>query len=69
MANGLGSPLALFRRIAQAMLALLALAFGHSASAQAITTYTNSTAGAINNTTTCTAPLVRNFNVGTSFTA
>lgn len=34
----------------------------------ATTTYVNGADGAINNTTTCTAPLVRNFTVGTSFT-
>lgn len=38
------------------------------ASAQTVTQYSNTTAGAINNATTCTAPLVRNFTVGTSFT-
>jgi uncharacterized repeat protein (TIGR01451 family) len=38
------------------------------ASAQTVTQFSNTTAGAINNTTTCTAPLVRNFTVGTSFT-
>jgi uncharacterized repeat protein (TIGR01451 family) len=38
------------------------------ASAQTVTQFSNTTAGAINNATTCTAPLVRNFTVGTSFT-
>lgn len=38
------------------------------ASAQTINQFSNTTAGAINNATTCTAPLVRNFTVGTSFT-
>jgi uncharacterized repeat protein (TIGR01451 family) len=39
-----------------------------SGAAQAQTNqYTNSTSGAINNVTTCTAPLVRNFTVSTSF--
>lgn len=38
------------------------------ASAQTINSYNNTTTGAINNATTCTAPLVRNFTVGTSFT-
>lgn len=40
-----------------------------SAGARAQTsTFSNTTAGTINNTTTCTAPLVRNFTVGASFT-
>lgn len=38
-----------------------------SASAQT-TTYSDNTTGAINNTTTCAAPLVRNFTVSTSYT-
>jgi len=38
------------------------------ASAQTVNQFSNTTAGAINNATTCTAPLVRNFTVGTSFT-
>ncbi|HMO69481.1 MAG TPA: proprotein convertase P-domain-containing protein, partial [Novosphingobium sp.] len=33
-----------------------------------MTTYVNSTVGAINGSTTCTAPLVRNFTVATAFT-
>lgn len=37
------------------------------ATAQTVNQYTNSTSGAINNTTTCTAPLVRNFTVSASF--
>lgn len=47
--------------------ALFALLAG-IASAQTVTTYVNPTNGTINGTTTCTAPLVRNFSVGTSFT-
>lgn len=35
--------------------------------AQTTTTYSNTTTGAINSSTTCTAPLVRNFTVGTSY--
>lgn len=38
------------------------------ASAQTVNQYSNTTIGAINNATTCAAPLVRNFTVGTSFT-
>lgn len=68
MATGSWFLLAVLRRVAQAILALLALVFGQAASAQAVTTYTNNTTGTINNTTTCSAPLVRNFTVGTSFT-
>lgn len=57
----------MFRRIAQAILAFVALAFGHAATAQTTTSYSNGTVGTINNATTCAAPLVRNFTVGTSF--
>lgn len=49
-------------------LALLALCVAQAAAAQTVTTYVNGTDGAINNGTTCTAPLVRNFTVGTSYT-
>lgn len=49
-------------------LALVALCLSQAAWAQATTTYVNGTDGNINNTTTCTAPLVRNFTVGTSYT-
>lgn len=38
------------------------------ASAQGVTQYSNTTAGVINGGTTCTAPVVRNFTVGTAFT-
>lgn len=38
------------------------------ASAQAVNQYSNTTTGAITAATTCTAPLVRDFTVGTSFT-
>lgn len=37
-------------------------------SAQTVNQYSNMTPGAINNATTCAAPLARNFTVGTSFT-
>lgn len=53
---------------ARLVLAAFAALLPASLSAQAVTTYTNNTTGAINNATTCTAPLVRNFTVGTSFT-
>lgn len=39
-----------------------------AASAQTVTTVVNSTTGAINGSTTCAAPLVRNFSVASSFT-
>lgn len=48
--------------------ALLALGAPASALAQSATAYTNGTDGTINNATTCAAPLVRNFTVGTSYT-
>ena len=50
------------------LLVLLVLAFAAAASAQSTTTYTVSNTGAISNATPCNNPLVRNFNVGTSFT-
>ena len=49
--------------LALLMLALLAA----PARAQTTTTYSNTTSGTINAATTCTAPLVRNFTVGTSY--
>lgn len=39
-----------------------------SVSAQTVNQYSNTTVGTIDGTTTCVAPLVRNFTVGTSFT-
>lgn len=51
-------------------MALVLLAFAAVATparAQTTTTYSNSTTGNINNGTTCTAPLVRNFTVSTSY--
>jgi uncharacterized repeat protein (TIGR01451 family) len=51
------------------MLVGLALALAtNPAAAQTTTTYSNTTTGAINNATTCAAPLVRNFTVAGSFT-
>lgn len=38
-----------------------------AARAQTVNQYSNTTSGAINSGTTCTAPLVRNFTVGTSY--
>lgn len=52
----------------RALLAVAGIAIAHPAAAQAVTSYSNSTTGTINNATTCTAPLVRNFTVSTSFT-
>lgn len=49
-------------------LAPAALAFGQTASAQSTSTYTNATVANINAATSCTAPLIRNFVVATSFT-
>ena len=46
----------------------LCLAFAQPALAQSTSQFTNTTTGTINNTTTCAAPLVRNFNVTSSFT-
>ncbi len=39
-----------------------------AARAQTVNTFVNPTNGTINGTTTCAAPLIRNFSVGTSFT-
>lgn len=49
-------------------LAVMACLFPTAVSAQTVNQFTISTAGTINNTTTCSSPLVRNFTVGTSFT-
>lgn len=58
-----------FARIVSALFAAaLSLVFAQAVQAQTVTSYTNNTTGTINNTTTCTAPLVRNFTVGTAFT-
>lgn len=46
---------------------LMLLALSSETRAQTTTTYTNTTTAAINGSTTCTAPLVRNFTVGTSY--
>lgn len=59
------------RRRGNAIALLAAMAAGLLAAVPAsaqTTTASNTTAGAINNTTTCTAPLVRNFTVSASFT-
>ncbi len=51
------------------IVAAFAIGFAQVASAQTTTTYVNGTDGTINGSTTCAAPLVRNFVVGgTSFT-
>ncbi|WP_229955735.1 proprotein convertase P-domain-containing protein [Parasphingorhabdus litoris] len=42
--------------------------FSGTATAQTVNTFVNPTNGTINGATTCAAPLVRNFSVGTSFT-
>jgi uncharacterized repeat protein (TIGR01451 family) len=60
-----GNWLAAFARAA--CLLLLALLMPSVAEAQTVNQYTNSTSGTIDGTTTCAAPLVRNFTVGTSF--
>ncbi len=46
------------------ILSLFAMGLAHSAYAQTVTTYVNGTDGTINGSTTCAAPLVRNFVVG-----
>lgn len=46
---------------------VVGLFWAAGAAAQSTTTYVNSTDAAINGTTTCTAPLVRNFTVSSSF--
>nr|WP_315457349.1 proprotein convertase P-domain-containing protein [uncultured Sphingorhabdus sp.] len=69
MTSGRPTTTAWLHRRAVACLAFVILCLMPSlASAQAISQFTNSTTGAINAATTCTAPLVRNFTVGTSFT-
>ncbi len=51
------------------MLVWLALTLvANPVAAQTTTTYSNTTTGTINAATTCTAPLVRNFTVGTGYT-
>lgn len=57
-----------FTAIRRIGLALLALCLSGPAWAQTTTTYTNDTDGNINNGTSCGAPLVRSFVVGTSYT-
>jgi uncharacterized repeat protein (TIGR01451 family) len=56
-------------QLGRMLCALMAmLLFPSLAQAQTVNQYSNTTTGTINATTTCTAPLVRNFTVGTSFT-
>ncbi|QYJ08280.1 proprotein convertase P-domain-containing protein [Qipengyuania flava] len=55
-------------RAARLLVLLCAAILAAPAIAQTTTTYTNTTTGTISGTTTCTAPLVRNFTVGSSFT-
>lgn len=50
------------------LFALLCLAFAQPAIAQSTNTFTNTNGGVINDTRTCTNPLIRNFNVGANFT-
>jgi uncharacterized repeat protein (TIGR01451 family) len=50
-----------------ALCAALCVAFSQPALAQAVSTYVVTNDGAINGTTTCAAPLVRNFTVSDSF--
>lgn len=57
-------------QLLRALMALVLLAFAAVAApahAQTSTTYSNSTTANINNGTTCTSPLVRNFTVSTSY--
>lgn len=74
MARIIGSSFAALARghrgvaIAMALIFLPLLLTNTPAQAQTVSTFSNTTAGAINGTTTCTAPLVRNFTVGASFT-
>lgn len=62
------SPAALFARLWLVLGAMLAFLGSTGLSAQTTTSYASPTDGTINNATTCTAPLVRTFTVGTSFT-
>lgn len=63
--NGYRSALAAWLAV---LLTILFVGFLPSSAWAQTTTYSNATTGAINNTTTCAAPLVRNFTVGTSYT-
>lgn len=58
---------ATFSRVV-AIVAFLLLCFANSSASAQTIQYTNTTTGAINGSTTCAAPLVRNFTVGTSYT-
>ena len=55
---------ALLSAVFRLLLAAFALSFAHAVHAQTVTTYVNGTDGTIDGTTTCAAPLVRNFVVG-----
>ncbi|MBX7483010.1 proprotein convertase P-domain-containing protein [Qipengyuania qiaonensis] len=50
------------------LLCIFAAAIALPANAQSTSTFSNSNTGTINSSTTCTAPLVRNFTVGSNFT-
>lgn len=63
--NGYRSALAAWLAV---LLAMLFVGFIPSSAWAQTTTYSNTTTGTINNATTCAAPLVRNFTVGTSYT-
>ena len=58
----------LCRAVGACFFASIAGLVASPAFAQTTTTFSNTTTGAINSGTTCTAPLVRNFSVGASFT-
>ena len=53
-------------QLMRAMMTLVWLVLAVPAAAQVTTSYSNTAAGTINSATPCTAPLVRNFSVGTS---
>ncbi|QJQ33409.1 DUF11 domain-containing protein [Sphingomonas lacunae] len=61
------SVIPLLRRLFIGFVAAVLAVLGAPALAQT-STFSNTTTGAINGSTTCAAPLVRNFTVGTSFT-
>lgn len=58
----------LCRAVGACFVASIAVLSASPAFAQTTTTFSNTTTGTINSGTTCTAPLVRNFSVGASFT-
>jgi uncharacterized repeat protein (TIGR01451 family) len=67
IAVGYNMKCAAFSRLI-AVFAVLLLCFAYSSASAQTTQYANTTVGAINGSTTCAAPLVRNFTVGTSYT-